>query len=80
MGCENKMDDAESIGFRNFHFAMSHLFLSVGTIHDIVERVADAVIETPKLIPEYCKDRPEFREVVKRMIAIWKEGVGTFKK
>jgi serine/threonine-protein kinase HipA len=34
-------------------FAMAHLFLSIGTIRNIVERVADAVMETQKLIPEY---------------------------
>jgi len=56
-------------------FAMAHLFLSVGTIHQIVERVADAVTETQKLIPEYCNDHPQFREVGERMMAIWEEGV-----
>ena len=56
-------------------FAMAHLFLSVGTIHKIVERVADAVMETQKLIPEYCNDHPQFREVGERMMAIWKEGI-----
>jgi len=61
-------------------FALAHLFLSVGTIRDIVERVADAVMETQKLIPKYCKNLPEFREVGERMIAIWNEGVGIFEK
>jgi hypothetical protein len=37
-------------------------------------------METQKMISEYCNDVPEFREVGERMIAIWKEGVGTFKK
>jgi hypothetical protein len=37
-------------------------------------------METQQLIPGYGKDRPGFREVGERMIAIWKEGVETFKK
>jgi serine/threonine-protein kinase HipA len=61
-------------------FATAHLLLSVGTIHKIIERVADAVMETQKQIPSYCKDLPAFREVGERMIAVWEEGVGTFKK
>jgi serine/threonine-protein kinase HipA len=61
-------------------FAMAHLFLSIGTIHNIVDRVADAVMETRKLIPDYCKDLPGFREVGERMIAIWKEGVAASEK
>lgn len=61
-------------------FAMTHLFLSVGTIRSIVDRIADAVMETQKLIPEYCNELPEFRQVGERMISIWKEGVGSFEK
>ncbi len=56
-------------------FAMAHLFLSVGTVHKIVERVADAVMETQKMIPEYSNDHPKFRDLGERMMAIWKEGV-----
>jgi serine/threonine-protein kinase HipA len=61
-------------------YAVTHLFLTVGAIRNIVERIADAVMETQKMISEYCNDVPEFREVGERMIAIWKEEVGTFEK
>lgn len=61
-------------------YAVTHLFLTVGAIRNIVERIADAVMETQKMISEYCNDVPEFREVGERMIATWKEGVGTFEK
>jgi serine/threonine-protein kinase HipA len=60
-------------------YAVTHLFLTVGAIRNIVERVAGAVMETQKMISEYCNNFPEFREVGESMIAIWKEGVGTFK-
>ncbi len=56
-------------------FAMAHLFLSASTIRHVVERVADAVMEVRKMIPEYCGNHPQFRDIGGQMMAIWKEGV-----
>ncbi|MEI8172163.1 MAG: type II toxin-antitoxin system HipA family toxin [Deltaproteobacteria bacterium] len=56
-------------------FAITHLSLPVKTIGEIVERVADAVMQTRLLIPHYIDDHPEFREIGARMTAIWRDGV-----
>ncbi|MGD9975225.1 MAG: type II toxin-antitoxin system HipA family toxin [Desulfatirhabdiaceae bacterium] len=56
-------------------FAMAHLFLSANTIRHVVERVADSVTEVQKMIPEYCANHPQFRDIGEQMMAIWKEGV-----
>ncbi len=59
-------------------FAMAHLSLPVGEISRTIERLADAVMETRRLIPDYISDHPEFREVGGSMMALWEEGVGGF--
>jgi serine/threonine-protein kinase HipA len=61
-------------------FAVAHLSLPVAAISEIFERTAAAVSEVLGMIPAYCKDHPEFREVGERMTAIWKEGVGGYIK
>ncbi|MCF6265332.1 MAG: type II toxin-antitoxin system HipA family toxin [Desulfuromusa sp.] len=59
-------------------FAMIHLSLPVGEINRTIERLADAVMETRRLIPGYIADHPEFREVGGAMMEAWDEGVGGF--
>ena len=56
-------------------FAVTRLSLPVKTIGEIIERVADAVMQTRLLIPNYINDHPEFREIGARMTAIWEDGV-----
>ncbi len=56
-------------------FAITHLLLPVKTIGEIIEGVADAVMQTRLLIPKYSDDHPEFREIGSRMTAIWEDGV-----
>lgn len=56
-------------------FAITNLSLPVKTIGDIIEGVADAVMQTRLLIPHYMDDHPEFREIGARMTAIWEDGV-----
>lgn len=62
------------------HFAVSHLMLPVGVIKGIFERLSTAVLEVRGTIPGYLSDNPEFSEVGKRMIDIWKEGVDALRK
>nr|MDA3903315.1 HipA domain-containing protein [Desulfuromusa sp.] len=59
-------------------FAMAHLSLPIGEINRIIERLADAVMDTRRLIPEYIVDHPEFRDIGKNMMEAWEEGVGGF--
>lgn len=59
-------------------FAMAHLSLPIGEINRTIEQLADAVMETRRLIPGYIADHPEFREVGENMMEIWEEGVGSF--
>ncbi len=59
-------------------FATIHLSLPVGEINRTIERLADAVMETRRLIPGYIADHPEFREVGEAMMEIWEEGVRGF--
>ena len=56
-------------------FAITHLSLPVKTIGEIIEGIADAVMQTRLLIPHYSDDHPEFREIGARMTAIWEDGV-----
>ncbi len=56
-------------------FAITHLSLPVKMIGEIIERIADAVMQTRLLIPHYSDGHPEFREIGTRMTAIWEEGV-----
>jgi serine/threonine-protein kinase HipA len=56
-------------------FAIAHLSLPIGEIHEIISRVADAVMETRQKIPHYVADNPAFEEVGERLMTIWAEGV-----
>jgi serine/threonine-protein kinase HipA len=38
-------------------------------------RMAEAVTETRAVIPVYIADNPEFKEIGKRLMASWNEGV-----
>jgi serine/threonine-protein kinase HipA len=59
-------------------FAVAHLNLSIGETGEIIERVAEAVMETRLKIPAYLRDHPEFRSTGEAMMAIWAEGVSGF--
>lgn len=59
-------------------FAMAHLLLPIGEINRTIERLADAVMDTRRLIPDYIADHPEFSEVGENMMDIWEDGVGGF--
>jgi serine/threonine-protein kinase HipA len=59
-------------------FAIAHLSLPIGEINRSIERLADAVMDTRRLIPEYIVDHPEFRDIGKNMMEAWEEGVGGF--
>ena len=56
-------------------FAVAHLSLPVGTVARIIERMAEAVMDTREMIPGYITEHPEFKEIGERMMAVWKEGV-----
>jgi len=56
-------------------FAITHLSLPFKMIGEIIEGVADAVMETRLLIPHYISDHPEFSEIGALMTAIWEDGV-----
>ncbi len=56
-------------------FAIAHLNLAAGEIREIIERVADAVMETRGLIPGHIADHPEFRPIGEGMMELWEEGV-----
>jgi serine/threonine-protein kinase HipA len=56
-------------------FAVAHLSLPVGTIARIIERMADAVMETCGEIPGYIAEHSEFKGIGERMMTVWKEGV-----
>ncbi|MBA4416719.1 MAG: type II toxin-antitoxin system HipA family toxin [Syntrophus sp. (in: bacteria)] len=61
-------------------FAVSHLSMPIGTISNIFDRVAEAVMETRGMIPGYISEHPEFREIGELMIAQWNEGVNGLSK
>jgi serine/threonine-protein kinase HipA len=56
-------------------FAVAHLSLPVGTVARIIERMAEAVMDTRGTIPGYITEHPEFKESGERLMAVWKEGV-----
>ena len=56
-------------------FAVAHLALPVGRTTQIFEEVAEAVIDTRRLLLAYMEDHPEFCEVGSRMLAAWETGV-----
>lgn len=59
-------------------FAIANLSMTVGDVKETIERTADAVMETRKLIPDYISDHPEFQDVGEAMMSIWEEGVRDF--
>jgi serine/threonine-protein kinase HipA len=56
-------------------FAATHLSLTKSKITTVFNHMAEAVIETRGKIPDYITDHPEFREVGKKMMDIWNDGV-----
>ena len=56
-------------------FAMAHLALPVGTVGQIIARVADAVSDTRGDVTAYMQDHPEFCTVGERMLGAWNDGV-----
>jgi len=56
-------------------FAIAHLSMPVRVIADIFSRMAEAVTETGKMIPEYIDEHPEFRETGEFMMKQWQDGV-----
>lgn len=56
-------------------FAVTHLNLSIGETGEIIERMADAIMETRLKIPTYMTDHPEFQATGEAMMAIWEDGV-----
>jgi serine/threonine-protein kinase HipA len=59
-------------------FALQTLSLPAKQTTQIIERVAEAVIETSKFIPPYIRENPEFEGIGSRMLTIWQEGVDAF--
>lgn len=56
-------------------FATTHLSMPGGAIADVFSRVAEAVMETRKMIPGYMAEHPEFRRIGEIMMTQWDEGV-----
>ena len=59
-------------------FAVAHLSLPIGEVRRTIERLADAVMETRRLIPGYISEHSEFRNIGESMMDIWEEGVRKF--
>ena len=57
------------------NFAVANLSLPVGTVNNIINKIADAVTESGKLISGYAAGHREFREIGKLMTSEWNEGV-----
>jgi serine/threonine-protein kinase HipA len=56
-------------------FAAAHLMLPRGTVSSIFENIADAVMDTQKLMKVYMADHPEFQDIGERMTMAWGQGV-----
>jgi serine/threonine-protein kinase HipA len=56
-------------------YAVAHLGLPSGSVGGIIERLADSVMQTREMIPDYYSEHPEFREIGDRMMVIWEDGV-----
>jgi serine/threonine-protein kinase HipA len=56
-------------------FAVTHLSMPVRAIRHVFDRVAEAVIETGRMIPGYVAEHPEFREIGGAMMAQWDRGL-----
>ena len=59
-------------------FALVHLFLPPAKSGEIIARIADAVSDTKRLIPEYIADHPDFSTIGSRMLEIWEEGLKAY--
>ncbi len=59
-------------------FAQSSLGMPIKEVRQIMEQVADAVMETRQDLASYIGDHPEFEEIGGRMMNIWMEGVQGF--
>ena len=56
-------------------FATANLSMTKKETSETFERLADAVSETRKMIPEYIADHPEFKDVGEKMEDIWEDGL-----
>lgn len=56
-------------------FAVAYLSLPAGMVSTIFDRLAEAVMDTRRMIPGYIAQHPDFREMGERMMAEWDEGV-----
>ena len=61
-------------------FALQVLSLPQQKAAQIIDRVAEALIDTAGLIPPYIREHPDFGEIGGRMLTIWQEGVDAFAK
>jgi serine/threonine-protein kinase HipA len=59
-------------------FALQALSLPAKQATQIIDKVAEAVIEAAKLIPPYIRENPDFEEIGSRMLSIWQDGVDAF--
>jgi serine/threonine-protein kinase HipA len=59
-------------------FASAHLSLPVSTINETIGKIAEAVTDTRTELEAYTKSHPEYREIGKRQLAAWDEGVSDF--
>jgi serine/threonine-protein kinase HipA len=56
-------------------FAVAHLAVPIGRVSQIMEEIADAVIDTRVLLLAYMDEYQEFRDVGERMLTAWDTGV-----
>jgi len=55
-------------------FAITHLALPARKTNQIIEQVAEAVVETREMLLSYMIEHPEYREIGERQLAAWDEG------
>lgn len=58
-------------------FGRVHCGLSNAQTAEIMERIADAISATSGDVRQYMSDRPEFRDVGEKLLAIWDTGLAT---
>ena len=59
-------------------YALQRLAMTKKEVEEVIENLANSVMETRQLIPGYIADHPEFGDVGGRMMSIWEEGVHDF--
>ena len=59
-------------------FALTHLSLPPAKSGEIIDRTADAVMDTWRMIGKYAVDHPEFSAMGERMAEVWQEGLKGF--